>query len=82
MVSPKKLNHYNDALKNMKAMVHSPDGDTNFFGIVARVLQGDILASYKFIICLDYILQTSIDLIKKWFHIKKRQEADDIPQKL
>ena len=35
--------------KNMKAMVHSPDGDTNFFDIVTGVLQGDTLASYMFI---------------------------------
>ena len=27
--------------KNMKLMVHSPDGNTNFFNIVAGILQGD-----------------------------------------
>ena len=32
--------------KNTKAMVHSPDGDTNFFGIVNGVLKGDTLAPY------------------------------------
>ena len=51
--------------KNMKAMVHSPDGYTNFFDIVAAVLLGDKSVSYLFIICLDYVLQTSIDLIKE-----------------
>ena len=30
----------------------------------AGVLQGDISAPYLFITCLDYILETSIDLIK------------------
>ena len=50
--------------KNMKAIVCSPGSDTNFFNIVARVLQGDTLASYLSIICLDYVLWTSIDLIK------------------
>ena len=40
----------------MKAKVHSPDGDTGFFDIVAGVLQGDTLAPYLFIICLDYVL--------------------------
>ena len=51
--------------KNTKAMVHSADGDTDFFNIVAGILQGDTLAQYSLIICLDYILQTSIDLIKE-----------------
>ena len=51
--------------KSMEAMVHSPDGDTNFFNIDAGVLQGDILAPYLFILCLDYVLQTSIDLINE-----------------
>ena len=39
--------------KNTKAIVHSSDGNTNFFDIVAGVLQGDTLASYLFMICLD-----------------------------
>ena len=43
-------------------MSHSPNSDTNFFDIVTEVLQGDILAPYPFIICLDYMLQKSIDL--------------------
>ena len=32
--------------------------------MVAGVLQGDTLAPYLFIICLDYILRTSIDIMK------------------
>ena len=39
--------------------------DTDFFDIVARVFQGDMLAPYLFIICLDNILWMSIDLIKE-----------------
>ena len=50
---------------NMKVKVRSSDGDTDFFDIVAGVLQGDMLAPYLFIIYLDYILQTLIDLIKE-----------------
>ena len=46
-------------------MVCSSDGDTDFFDIVACILQGDTLAPYLLIICLDYILQTSIDLMKE-----------------
>ena len=63
--------------KNTKAMVRSPDSDTDFFDLVARVLKGDTLASFLFILCLVYILLTLIDLMKeKWSHTKK-QEADD-----
>ena len=50
--------------KNTKMVVHSSLGDTNFFNIVAGVLPGDTLGPYIYIICLDYILKTSVDLIK------------------
>ena len=42
--------------KNTKVKVRSSDGDTYFFDTVSGVLQGDTLALYLFIICLDYIL--------------------------
>ena len=45
--------------------VRSPDGDTEYFDIVAGVLQGDTQAPYLFIICLDYVLRTSIDKIRE-----------------
>ena len=45
--------------------VRSLDGDTDYFDIVAGVQQEDILALYLFIICLDYVLITSIDKIKE-----------------
>ena len=41
-------------------MVRSPD--TAFFEITTGVLQGDTLAPFLFILCLDYILKTSIDI--------------------
>ena len=50
--------------RNTKVKVRSPDGDTEYFDIVAGVLQGDTLTSYLFIICLDYVLRKSIDKIK------------------
>ena len=66
----------------MKVKVLSPDGNTDFFDLVS-VLQGDILALYLFIICIDYLLRKSIDLMKEnGFTLKKRQEAGDILQKL
>ena len=49
----------------MKVKVHSPHGDTDYFDILAGVLQGDTLAPYLFIICLDYMLRASIDLMKE-----------------
>ena len=51
--------------RNTKVKVWSPDGDTKYFDIVAGVLQGDTLAPYLFIICLDYVLRTSIDKIRE-----------------
>ena len=51
--------------RNTKVKVCSPDGDTDYFDIVVGVLQGDTLAPYLFIICLDYVLKTSIDKIKE-----------------
>ena len=61
--------------KNMKVKVRTPDGDTDYFDIVAGVLQGDTLAPYLFIICLDYVPRTSIDKMKvsSW----QRKEAED-----
>ena len=51
--------------RDIKVKVRSPDRDTDYFDIVAGVLQRDTLAPYLFIICLDYILRTSIDKIKE-----------------
>ena len=50
--------------KNTKVKVGTPDGDTDYFDIVTGVLQGDTLAPYLLIICPDYVLRTSIDLMK------------------
>ena len=50
--------------RNTKVKVHSPDGDIDYFDIVAGVLEGDTLAPYLFIICLDYMLRISIDKMK------------------
>ena len=66
----------------MKVKVHSPDGDTDFFDIVAGVLLEDTLAPYLFIICLDYVLWVSMDLMKKMAFHEKRQDADDTLHKL
>ena len=60
--------------RNTKVKVRSPDGDTDYFDIVAGVLQEDILAPYLFIICLDYVLRTSMDKIKEnCFELTKKK---------
>ena len=60
--------------KNTKVKVRSPDRDTEYFDIVAGVLQGDPLASYLFIICRDYVLRTSIDKIREnGFELTKKR---------
>ena len=51
--------------RNTKVKVRSLDGDTDYFVIVAGILQGDTLSPYLFIICLDYVLRASIDKIKE-----------------
>ena len=62
--------------KNTKVKVRSPDGDAEYFDIVARVLQGDTLAPYLFIICLDYVLRTSIDQIREnGFELTKKRSG-------
>ena len=73
--------------RNTEVKVHSPDGDTEYFDIVAGVLQGDTLDPHLFIICLDYVLRTSIDKIKengfeltkersRWYPAKTITDAD------
>ena len=50
--------------KNTKVEVRSTDGDTDS-DIFEGVLQGDTLAAYLFIIWLDYVLLTLIDIMKE-----------------
>ena len=60
--------------KNTKVKVRLQDGDTEYFDIVAGVLQGETLAPYLFIICLDYVLRTSIDKIREnGFELTKKR---------
>ena len=65
--------------KNTTVKVRSLDGDTDFFDNVAGVLPGDTLAPYLFIICLNNVLRTSIELMKE---NGITLEADDTSHKL
>ena len=51
--------------RNTKVKVCSPNGNIEYFDIVAGVLQGDTLAPYLLIVCLEYMLRTSIDKIRE-----------------
>ena len=69
--------------RNTKVKVRSPDGDTEYFDIVAGVLQGDTLARYLFIICLDYVLRTSIDKIREnGFELTKKRSRSTLQKQL
>ena len=60
--------------RNTKTKVSSLDGDTDYFDIIAGVLQGDTRDPCLFIICLDNVLRTSIDKIKEdGFKITKKR---------
>ena len=78
--------------ENMKAKVCSPDGNTDFFDIVAGVLQGNTWVSYLFIFCLGYVLWMSIDIIKengftlkkvrsRWYPAETITDVDDADDK-
>ena len=43
-----------------RAKVISPDGETDYFNILAGVLQGDTLAPYLFAIVVDYLMRKAI----------------------
>ena len=67
--------------RNTKVKVRSPDGDTEYFDIVAGVLQGDTLAPYLFIICLDYVLMTSIDKNQRKWLRADQEKKQKVPRK-
>ena len=68
--------------KNTKVKVCSPNGDTDYFDIVPAVLQGDTLALYLFIICLDDMLRTSIDLMKEDNFILVKERSRRCPAQI
>ena len=59
--------------RNTEAKICQLDRDTDFFDIFA----GDIFAQYVFIIWLDYVLWTSIDLIKENGIMLKQKKPRD-----
>ena len=67
--------------KNTQAFIRSPDGDTEFFDIIAGVLQGDTLAPYLFIIVLDYVLR-NVDQNKNLRLILRKQLSRRYPTEM
>ena len=67
--------------KNTKVKDRSPDGDADNFDIIAGVLQGDTLTPYLFIICLDFVLRMSINLMKENSYKLAKKETEDTPHK-
>ena len=63
-------------------IVRSPDGDTEYFDIVTGILQGDTLVPYLFIICLDYVLRTSIDNIRENGFVLTKKRSRRYPAKI
>ena len=62
--SPQR-NCYRYVLPNMKAIVHSPDRDTDFFNIARRSIS-------IFVYTISRLHNLKVNRsIKKWFHIKK-----------
>ena len=71
--------------RSMKVKVRLPDRDMDFFDIVVGVLFGDKLEPDLFLICLDYVVRTPIDLTKETGFILKtirsrRYPAETITQ--
>ena len=68
------ITHTCNTYKNTKVKVRSPDGHTEYFDIIEVVGQGDTLAPYLFIICLDKVLRTSIDKFREnGFELTKKR---------
>ena len=65
---------------NTSALVITPEGNTDVFKIDTGVLQGDPLAPFLFIVCLDYALRTSIGTSDRL--TLKRRRSRRAPPKL
>ena len=54
------VNAISKLYEETQAKVLSPDGETDYFEILAGVLQGDTLAPYLFAIVIDYVMRRAI----------------------
>ena len=59
-IPDKIINSTMIAYKSTKSIVRIDDGDTEFINISSGVLQGDTIAPFLFIICLDCVLKKAL----------------------
>ena len=58
---PKELcNAISTLYEGTRARILTPDGETDYFDLLAGVLQGDTLAPYIFVIVIDYVMRNTI----------------------
>ena len=60
-IPPENGNAIRNIFENTSALVMTPEGKTDVFLIDTGTLQGDPLAPFLFVICLDYALRSAID---------------------
>ena len=65
--------------RNTEVKVRSPDGDSDYFDIVAGVLQGDTLPPYLFTICIEH---PSIKFKENGFKLTKEANKRSYPAKI
>ena len=65
--------------RNAKMKVRSPDGDTDYFDIVAGILQGDTLPPYLLIICLEHRLIKSKQTAWSWQRKEEGTSQKQLP---
>ena len=64
--------------RDTEAQLITPDGDTEFFEILAGVLQGDTLPPFLFIIALDYALREATSETHIGFTLTPRQSSRQV----
>ena len=75
------VNAIRESYKDTSCIVSTADGDSDPFNIVTGVLQGDPLAPFLLIICLDYAMRISI-AESDGIVLKKRRRRRHPPQLL
>ena len=80
-IPPKLLSMIAKFYENTRARVITPDGTTEFFNILAGVLQGDTLAPYLFVIVLDFVMRKAFEGNEEelGFHLNRRRSRRTPP---
>ena len=70
-IPPKRLSMISKSCEKTRARVITPDGTTEFFDILAGVLQDDTLSPYLFAIVLDFVMRKAFEG-ELGFHLNRR----------